>query len=123
MEQQYDGVEPDLADPPAAGRLPPAAVIAAGGTVRGPQGELYNSFGQGFSRAFELAVTPALFGLMGYGLDRWVGTLPLFTAVFSIVALVAMLLRTWFGYCYRMEALEAAGPWASRPVPKAPDTA
>jgi hypothetical protein len=78
---------------------------------------MYNTFGQGFSRAFELAVTPALFGLLGYGLDQWLGTLPVFTAILSLVALVGMMLRTWYGYCYRMEALEAQGPWArNRPA-------
>lgn len=73
---------------------------------------MYNTFGQGFSRAFELAVTPVLFGAMGFGLDRWLGTLPVFTAILSLLALVGMLLRTWYGYCYRMEAIEATGPWA-----------
>jgi F0F1-type ATP synthase assembly protein I len=70
--------------------------------------------GDGLSRAFELAVTPALFGALGYGLDRWIGVLPVFTIVFVLVALIGMMLRTWYGYVYRMQALEEAGPWAKR---------
>jgi hypothetical protein len=81
----------------------------------GPKGELYRNFGDGFTRAFELAVTPALFGTMGYGLDRWIGIVPVLTTIFVLVAVIGMLLRTWFGYVHRMEALEAAGPWARRP--------
>jgi F0F1-type ATP synthase assembly protein I len=70
--------------------------------------------GDGLSRAFELAVTPALFGALGYALDRWIGVLPVFTIVFVLVALIGMMLRTWYGYVYRMQALEEAGPWAKR---------
>jgi hypothetical protein len=95
--------------------------VAAGAAAAGPQNTLANTFGLGFSRAFELAVTPALFGAMGYGLDRWLGTLPLFTAILSVLVLIGMLLRTWYGYCYRMEAIEAQGPWA-RPSNKAEAT-
>jgi len=67
------------------------------------------------ARAFELAVTPVLFAAMGYGLDRWIGIVPVLTIVFGLVAIIAMLLRTWYGYVYRMQALEEAGPWAKRP--------
>ena len=70
--------------------------------------------GDGFARAFELAVTPALFAAVGYGLDRWIGIVPVLTIVLGLLAIIAMLLRTWYGYVYRMEALEEAGPWAKR---------
>lgn len=122
MEQQYDGVEPARLPENDTGALRSAVrrSIVAGNGPSGPRGDLYNSFGQAFSRAFELAATPALFGVIGYGLDRWLGTLPLFTAILSMLALVGMLLRTWYGYCYRMEELEAQSPWA-RHRPTAPN--
>lgn len=124
MEQQYVGVEPgSREEDTGALRSAVRRSIAAAEGPTGPRGEMYTSFGQGFSRAFELAVTPTLFGAMGYGLDQWLGTLPVFTAIFSLVALVAMLLRTWYGYCHRMEALEAQGPWARhRPSSQPPGT-
>lgn len=80
----------------------------------GPQADLYRTMGDGFARAFELAVTPALFAAMGYGIDRWIGIVPVLTIVFGLVAIIGMLLRTWYGYVYRMQALEEAGPWAKR---------
>jgi hypothetical protein len=43
-----------------------------------------NNYGDGLSIAFELVATPAIFGLIGFGLDRWLGTTPLFTLVFSM---------------------------------------
>lgn len=89
------------------------AAEAANGPT-GPKGEIYRNFGDGFTRAFELAVTPVLFGAMGYGLDRWIGIVPVLTMIFTLVAIVGMLLRTWYGYCYRMQAIEESGPWAAR---------
>lgn len=80
----------------------------------GPKADVYRSMGDGFARAFELAVTPALFAAMGYGLDRWIGIVPVLTILLGLVAIIGMLLRTWYGYVYRMQAIEEAGPWAKR---------
>ena len=43
--------------------------------------DMYNGFGDGLARAFELAVTPVIFGGIGFGLDRWLGLAPLLTLV------------------------------------------
>jgi len=108
----------DVADQPG-GRLrstirrQAAAMGAASSPPDGPKADLYRGFGDGFSRAFELAVTPVIFGAMGYGLDRWLGLVPVFTTIFVLVTVVGLLLRVWYGYVYRMQALEAAGPWAA----------
>ena len=82
----------------------------------GPKADLYRGFGDGFTRAFELAVTPVLFGLLGYLVDRWAGTVPVFTTIFALVCVIGMLLRTWYGYVYKMETLEKAGSWANAEV-------
>lgn len=79
------------------------------------RGDLYRNFGDGFTRAFELAVTPVIFGAAGYWADGRLGIRPLLTIVFTLLAIVGLLLRTWYGYVYRMQKLEEAGPWASRP--------
>jgi hypothetical protein len=43
--------------------------------------ELHNGFGESLSRAFELALTPAIFGWLGWWLDGRLGTRPLFLLV------------------------------------------
>ncbi len=91
-------------------------IAAAGSAAPGPKGELYRNFGDGFTRAFELAFTPAIFGAIGYAIDRWLGVVPVFTTVLVLLTLVGLLLRVWYGYVYRMQALEASGPWARQPV-------
>lgn len=89
--------------------------------------ELYNGFGNGLALAFELALVPTIFGLMGYGLDRWLGTLPIFLLVFVLVAVVGLSVRQWYSYDLRMKIHEAAGPWARAETPRnvspAPPTA
>jgi hypothetical protein len=39
--------------------------------------ELNNGFGNALSTAVELAVTPAQMALIGWQLDRWLGTFPI----------------------------------------------
>jgi hypothetical protein len=41
--------------------------------------EVESGFGDGLAKAFELVLTPAIFGLLGFGLDRWLGLTPLLT--------------------------------------------
>lgn len=40
--------------------------------------ELNSGFGESLSRAFELALTPAIFAGIGWLIDGWLGTRPLF---------------------------------------------
>lgn len=74
--------------------------------------ETYRGFGDALAMAFEIAVTPLLFGLGGYFLDRWLGTSPLFTVVLSLLAIIGMSAKLWYGYEARMQVHDAAGPWA-----------
>lgn len=76
------------------------------------QGELYNGAGEGLSRAFELALTPAIIGGLGYMLDRWLNLVPVLTIVFFLVAMVGLVARLWYAYDAQMRRHEAAGPWA-----------
>lgn len=76
--------------------------------------DLYNGAGEGQSRAFELAVTPAIIGGFGYLLDRWLGLLPVLTIVFFLVATAGVMVRMYYGYDAKMKEHEADGPWAAR---------
>lgn len=77
-----------------------------------PQTELYNGAGEGMSRAFELALTPAIIGGLGYLLDRWLGLLPVFTIIFFLVAMAGLVARMYYSYDAQMKVHEAASPWA-----------
>ena len=76
--------------------------------------KLYNGFGNTLARAFELVVTPALFGLIGYGIDRVTGLLPVFTIALTVFCLAGMSVRMYYGYVTTMKEYEANGPWARK---------
>jgi F0F1-type ATP synthase assembly protein I len=76
--------------------------------------ELYNGFGDTFTRGMEMVLTPALIGGLGYLLDRLAGLLPLFTIVFTVVGVIGVGLKEYYTYEAAMKAHEAKAPWASR---------
>ncbi len=85
--------------------------LAEGVADSGP-GDLYRGFGESLSRAFEMALTPAILGGLGNLLDRWLGTGLVLTLGLFLFAVAGMFLRMWYGYDARMKVLEAAAPWA-----------
>jgi len=62
---------------------------------------------------FELVFSPLLLALVGYGLDRLLGTLPLFTIVLAVAGLTGAVIKLYYTYRAEMEQHEANGPWAS----------
>jgi hypothetical protein len=90
------------------------ARVAAAPSQLPEQGQLYNGFGNGLARAFELALTPAIFAGFGYGLDRWLGIVPVLTIVLFLLCVVGMFASTWYAYEARMQAEDACRPWARR---------
>ncbi|MDP1821373.1 MAG: AtpZ/AtpI family protein [Acidimicrobiales bacterium] len=57
--------------------------------------ELNNGFGNALTAAVELAVTPALMGLVGWQLDRWLGTFP---AIFIVLFVFTIAYVSWKQY-------------------------
>lgn len=87
----------------------------AGGERHDPsRSSLYNGFGDALARAFELVVTPMLFGLLGWLVDRRLGTSPVFALALGIVAVVGMSVRMYYAYQADMERHERQAPWAAR---------
>lgn len=70
---------------------------------------------QGFSDALGMAVefvaVPMLFALLGYGIDRWLGTSPGLAIVLGLVGLVGVVLRTYYWYQASMSREEEGKPW------------
>lgn len=71
-------------------------------------------FGDGMARAFELVVTPMVFGAIGFLIDEVAGTTPVFTAVLATFGVIGTVVRLWYGYDQEMRSHEAAGRWARR---------
>jgi F0F1-type ATP synthase assembly protein I len=71
---------------------------------------LYNGFGNALSRGFELVVTPMVFALGGWFLDRWVGTTPVFTIVLGGFGFAGVVTRMYLQYVAAMAEHDAALP-------------
>jgi F0F1-type ATP synthase assembly protein I len=83
--------------------------------------ELNRGFGDGLSRAFELTLTPMVVALIGLGIDRWLGTLPIFTIVFAFWGLGVTTYTAWLRYDndmrrYEGERAEAQAAASTAPV-------
>jgi F0F1-type ATP synthase assembly protein I len=75
--------------------------------------ESYNGFGDGLSKAFELAVMPILFGGIGYLIDGKTHTRPLFTALLAILCVIGLFVRMWASYKTSMDRHDADGAWSA----------
>lgn len=58
-------------------------------------------------KGLDIALTLAIFFGIGFGLDRWLGTTPLFMIVLSVAAAVGLMARTWSRYESSMQQHEA----------------
>lgn len=65
------------------------------------------SSGDGIGRGMEFAILVLVFVGLGYVLDGWLGTKPVFMIALVVVALVGQFASMWYGYDARMKQLEA----------------
>lgn len=73
------------------------------------------------ARGIELAVTPVVFGGLGWLVDGWLGTGPWLTIGLAAFALAGTVAKMWFAYDAEMRELESTSRWARRTgEPQAP---
>ena len=78
--------------------------------------ELNQGFGEALSRAFELAVTPVVFGFFGYLIDMRLGTSPIFLLVLALFAVVGQFVKLWYAYDGEMKRRDAEAVWGTKPT-------
>ena len=66
-----------------------------------------HGFSDAMARAVELAVTPTIFGFLGWLLDGWLGTRPLFMLALGLFTAVYVGWRMMTGYDEAMRQQEA----------------
>lgn len=74
--------------------------------------DLNRGFGDTLSRAFEFAGVVAVFLGLGWLVDRWLGTQPVFMIVLTVFALVGQGVRIAYAYDAQMRKHEAELPGA-----------
>lgn len=68
--------------------------------------ELHEGMQDGIARGhggYDLALTPLLFGLIGFWIDSKLGWIPLLTIVFTVVSFIGVILKTYFVYQFQMD--------------------
>ena len=82
--------------------------------------EIRQGFGDGLAAAFELAATPAIFGILGWLLDRHLDLFPAFTLGFVLITVAYGSWRLYRDYSDRMDraAADRRAAWQTggRPV-------
>lgn len=64
----------------------------------------------GVVAAFELVLTPALFGFFGYLIDQWLETGPIFLSLLAGIVAVYEIWKLWYTYTQKMKTYEEALP-------------
>jgi len=60
---------------------------------------------------YELVLSPLILALIGFGIDKLFGTVPVFTVLFAVLGLVGVVVKLYIDYRTAMEQHDAAGPW------------
>ena len=68
-------------------------------------------------KGIDVALVTLVFLGVGYALDRWLGTKPLFMVGLVVVGLIGEFLRFWYDYDSRMKVLEAQRAAGNRATP------
>jgi F0F1-type ATP synthase assembly protein I len=68
--------------------------------------ELNNGFGNALSTAVELAVTPAIFAWIGWRIDSWLGTSPIFLVFLFLFTFSYVVWRQFSSYAVTMRRQE-----------------
>jgi F0F1-type ATP synthase assembly protein I len=74
----------------------------------------WQGFGDALALGVEMVVTPLLFALAGFGLDRLLGTGPVFALLLGLFGVVGEALHVFYTYRARIAREEEGKPWTRR---------
>ena len=60
---------------------------------------------------YELVLSPLILALIGFGIDKLFGTVPLFTVLFAVLGIVGVVVKLYVNYRTGRAQHDAAGPW------------
>lgn len=78
--------------------------------------DLNRGFNDALGRGIDLALTPVVFGLIGWLVDRAAGTSPLFTFVIAGIGLAGTVVKIKLGYDREMSAYDGQPATTPRQV-------
>jgi hypothetical protein len=101
---------------PATGPVPHPVGFVEVFDLRAKQ-QLNRGYSDGLARGIEIVVTPAIFGVLGWLLDRWLGTDPFLAIGLGTFGVAGIFAKLWLGYDRDMAEAEAGKPWTRSGTP------
>lgn len=82
--------------------------------------DLNRGFSDALGRGIDLALTPVVFGVIGWLIDRVAGTSPVFTIVVATIGVVGTVVKIKLGYDREMAEFDDTAATRPRQVQPAP---
>jgi hypothetical protein len=64
------------------------------------------------SGGYELALSPFILALIGFGLDWWLGTTPILTIMAAVIGLGGAVTKLYYTYNHDMDRHDTDAPWS-----------
>lgn len=84
--------------------------------VRSRRATVQQGYNDGLTQALTLVAGPVLLGLVGFGLDLWLGTRPVFLLALACFGVVATFVTAYYEYRAKCDRDDEGKPWARRRV-------
>lgn len=71
-------------------------------------------YNDGLTQALTFVVAPLLLGLIGFGIDRWLGTRPVFMLALGCLGVAGTFVTAFYEYQARCARDDEGKPWSRR---------
>jgi F0F1-type ATP synthase assembly protein I len=82
--------------------------------VRNRRAATQQGYNDALTQALTFVVAPVLLGLLGFAIDRWLGTGPVFMLALASLGVVATFVTAYYEYQARCAREDEGKPWSRR---------
>jgi F0F1-type ATP synthase assembly protein I len=82
--------------------------------VRNRRAATQQGYNDALTQALTFVVAPVLLGLLGFAVDRWLGTGPVFMLALASLGVVATFVTAYYEYQARCAREDEGKPWSRR---------
>lgn len=82
--------------------------------VRNRRAATQQGYNDALTQALTFVIAPVLLGLLGFSIDRWLGTGPVFMLALASLGVVATFVTAYYEYQARCAREDEGKPWSRR---------
>jgi F0F1-type ATP synthase assembly protein I len=82
--------------------------------VRNRRAATQQGYNDALTQALTFVIAPVLLGLLGFAIDRWLGTGPVFMLALASLGVVATFVTAYYEYQARCAREDEGKPWSRR---------